>query len=158
MDVQRVLLHDDAPFLETPRRLIGSEFAVLATAPPYTATQDLVHLLRFRRSCADQQAHVTETPSTPITLKHTIAGDGAADTGTCWRADNGTGNRTRALTTSEVNAQLLIAPEAVEAIPELEFDQTANLTEEAGDYQWTSPVGADAEPVPKLEFDQTLGW
>ena len=158
MDVQRVLLHDDAPFLETPRRLIGSEFAVLATAPPYTATQDLVHLLRFRRFCADQQAHVTETPSTPITLKHTIAGDGAADTGTCWRADNGTGNRTRALTTSEVNAQLLIAPEAVEAIPELEFDQTANLTEEAGDYQWTSPVGADAEPVPKLEFDQTLGW
>ncbi len=36
--------------------------------------------------------------------------------------------------------------------------QTANLTAEAGDYQWTSPVGADAEPVPELEFDQTLGW
>ena len=58
----------------------------------------------------------------------------------------------------EANAQQLIAPEAVEAIPELEFDQTANLTAEAGDYQWTSPVGADAEPVPELEFDQTLGW
>ena len=58
----------------------------------------------------------------------------------------------------EVNAQQLIAPEAVEAIPELEFDQTANLTAEAGDYQWTSPVGADAEPVPEPEFDQTLGW
>ena len=57
-----------------------------------------------------------------------------------------------------VNAQRLIAPEAVEAIPELEFDQTANLTAEAGDKQWTSPVGADAEPVPELEFDQTLGW
>ena len=58
----------------------------------------------------------------------------------------------------EANAQQLIAPEAVEAIPKLEFDQTANLTAEAGDYQWTSPVGVDAEPVPELEFDQTLGW
>ena len=36
--------------------------------------------------------------------------------------------------------------------------QTANLTAEAGDYQWTSPVGADAELIPELEFDQTLGW
>ncbi len=58
----------------------------------------------------------------------------------------------------EANAQQLIAPEAVEAIPELEFDQTANLTAEAGDYQWTSPVDVDAEPIPELEFDQTLGW
>ncbi len=58
----------------------------------------------------------------------------------------------------EVNAHQLIAPEAVEAIPELEFDQTANLTAEAGDYQWTSPVDVDAEPVHELEFDQTLGW
>ena len=58
----------------------------------------------------------------------------------------------------EANAQQLIAPEAVEAIPELEFDLMANLTAEAGDYQWTSSVGADAEPVPELEFDQTLGW
>ena len=58
----------------------------------------------------------------------------------------------------EVIAQQLIAPEAVEAIPELEFDQTENLTAEAGDNQWTSPVGADAEPVPELEFDQTVGW
>ena len=58
----------------------------------------------------------------------------------------------------EANAQQLIAPEAAEATRELEFDQTANLTAEARDYQWTSPVGADAEPVPELEFDQTLGW
>ena len=58
----------------------------------------------------------------------------------------------------EANAQQLIAPEAVEAIPKLEFEQTANLTAEAGDYQWTCPVGADAEPIPELEFDQTLGW
>ncbi len=58
----------------------------------------------------------------------------------------------------EENAQQLIATEAVEATPELEFDQTANLTAEAGDNQWTSPAGADAEPVPELEFDETLGW
>ncbi len=58
----------------------------------------------------------------------------------------------------EANAQQLIAPEAVEAIPEIEFDQTANLTAEAGDNQWTSPVDVDAEPVPELEFDQTFGW
>ena len=37
----------------------------------------------------------------------------------------------------EVNAQQLIALETVEAIPELELDQTANLTAEARDYQWT---------------------
>ena len=58
----------------------------------------------------------------------------------------------------EANAQQLIAPEAVEAIPEIEFDQTANPTAEAGDYEWTSAVGANAEQVPELEFDQTLGW
>ncbi len=58
----------------------------------------------------------------------------------------------------EANAQQLIAPKAVEAIPELEFDQTANLTAEAGDNQRTSPVDVDAEPVPELEFDQTFGW
>ena len=60
----------------------------------------------------------------------------------------------------EVNAQQLIAPEAVEAIPELEFDQTANLTAEAGHDRLVADAGADAdaEPVPELEFDQTLGW
>ena len=57
----------------------------------------------------------------------------------------------------EVNVQQLIGPEAVEAIPELEFDQTANLAAEAGHDQWTHPAGADAEPNPELEFDQTLG-
>ena len=31
----------------------------------------------------------------------------------------------------KVNAQQLIAPEALESIPELEFDQTANLAGEA---------------------------
>ncbi len=58
----------------------------------------------------------------------------------------------------EANAQQLIAPEAVETIAEIEFDQTANLTAEAGDNQWTSPADADAEPVPELEFDQAVGW
>ena len=38
------------------------------------------------------------------------------------------------------------------------FGQTANPSAEAGDYQWTSPVGTNAELVPELEFDQTLGW
>ena len=59
----------------------------------------------------------------------------------------------------EANAQQLIAPEAVEAIPEIEFDQTANLTAEAGHERLMADAGAgaDAEPVPELEFDQTLG-
>ncbi len=58
----------------------------------------------------------------------------------------------------EVIAQQLIAPEAVEAIPELEFDQTANLTAEAVHDRLVAGAGAEAEPVAELEFDQTLGW
>ena len=58
----------------------------------------------------------------------------------------------------EVNAQQLIAPEAVEAIPELEFDQTAHIEAEAGHYRSVADAGAHAEPIPELEFDQTLGW
>ena len=58
----------------------------------------------------------------------------------------------------EVNRQQLIAPEAVEAIPELEFDQTANLAAEAGHDRLVADAGADAEPIPDLEFDQILGW
>ncbi len=60
----------------------------------------------------------------------------------------------------EANAQQLPAPEAVEGIPELEFDQMANLTAEAGHDRLVADAGADAdaEPVPELEFDQTLGW
>ncbi len=59
-----------------------------------------------------------------------------------------------------VNAQQLIGPEAVEAIPKLEFDQTANLTADAGHDSLVADAGAhaDAEPMPELEFDQTLGW
>ena len=55
----------------------------------------------------------------------------------------------------EVNAQQMIAPEAVEAIPELEFDQTANLTAEAGHDRLVADAGssADAEQVSELEFD-----
>ena len=57
-----------------------------------------------------------------------------------------------------MKGQQLAAPEGVfETIPELEFDQTANLAAEAGHDQWTHPAGADAEPIPELEFDQTLG-
>ena len=42
-------------------------------------------------------------------------------------------------------------------MPELEFDQTANLAAEAGHDLWTHLAGADAEPIPELEFDKTLG-
>ena len=42
-----------------------------------------------------------------------------------------------------LNGQQLAAPEGVfEAIPELEFDQTANLAAEADHYQWTRRAGA----------------
>ena len=58
----------------------------------------------------------------------------------------------------EVNAQQLIAPEAVEANPEIEYDQTANLTAEAGHDPLVGDAGGDAELIPELEFDQTLGW
>ncbi len=58
----------------------------------------------------------------------------------------------------EANAQQLIGPEAVEAIPELEFDQTANLAAEAEHDRAVADAGAHAEPIPELEFDQTLGW
>ena len=58
----------------------------------------------------------------------------------------------------EANAQQLMGPEAVEAIPELEFDQTANLTAEAGHDRLVADAGAHAVPIPDLEFDQTLGW
>ncbi len=60
----------------------------------------------------------------------------------------------------EANAQQLIAQEAVEAIPEIEFDQIANLEAEGGHDRLVASAGAgaDAEPVPELEFDQTLGW
>ena len=57
-----------------------------------------------------------------------------------------------------MNGEQLAAPEWVfEAIPEREFDQTANLAAEAGYHLWTHPAGADLEPIPELEFDQTLG-
>ena len=57
-----------------------------------------------------------------------------------------------------MNRHQLTAPEGVfDAIPELEFDQTANLAAEAGHDQWTHPAGADAEPILELEIDQTLG-
>ena len=56
-------------------------------------------------------------------------------------------------------AQRLAAPEAVfEAIPELDFDQTANLRAEALHERLLHNAGVDAELIPELEFDQTLGW
>ena len=56
-----------------------------------------------------------------------------------------------------LNGQQLAAPELVfEVIPELEFDQTANLAAEAGHDLGTQTTGAAAEPIPELEFDQTM--
>jgi len=55
-------------------------------------------------------------------------------------------------------AQELVAPEAVfEAIHELEFDQTENLTAEARHDRLLHDAGVDAEPISELDFDQTLG-
>ena len=57
-----------------------------------------------------------------------------------------------------LNGQQLESLDAVfEAIPDLEFDQTANLVAEAVHDLWMHLAGADAEPIPELEFDQTLG-
>jgi len=55
--------------------------------------------------------------------------------------------------------QELAAPEAVfEAIPELEFDQTANLISEVRHDRLLHNAGVDAEPIPELEFYQTFRW
>ena len=45
----------------------------------------------------------------------------------------------------------------LDAIPELEFDQTADLRAEAGHDRLLHSAGVDAEPILELEFDQTLG-
>ena len=56
-------------------------------------------------------------------------------------------------------AQRLATLDAVsEAIPELEFDQTANLRAEGGHERLLHNAGVDAEPILELEFGQTLGW
>ena len=87
------------------------------------------------------------------------AGGGAVDTGTCGRANNCTGKIAPARSPPLViNGQQLAAREGVlEAMPEVEFDQTVNLAAEAGRDPWTHPTGADVEPIAELEFDQTLG-
>ena len=57
-----------------------------------------------------------------------------------------------------MNGEQLAAPEWVfEAIPELEFDQTANQAAETVHDRLVADAGANAEPIPELEFDQTLG-
>ncbi len=56
-------------------------------------------------------------------------------------------------------AQRLATLDAVfEAIHELEFDQTANLTAEARHDRLLHDASIDAEPKPEVEFDQTMGW
>ncbi len=60
--------------------------------------------------------------------------------------------------TVEVNAQRQIASEAVEAIPEIEFDQMANSLMKDGQDKLVADAGGGAEPVRELEFDKTLPW
>ena len=56
-----------------------------------------------------------------------------------------------------MNGQLPAASDKVfEAIPELEFHQTANVVAVAGRDLWTHPAGVDVELILELEFDQTL--
>ena len=89
---------------------------------------------------------------------HHRCGAGAADIGTCRRANSCAGNRTACLPPQATHGKLLTFPAGVfEAIPELEFDQTLNLVAEAGPDLWTHPAGGDAESIPELEFDQTSG-
>ena len=57
-----------------------------------------------------------------------------------------------------MSRQQQVTPEKVfEAIPELEFDQTANVAAEAGSDLWLPPAGSGAVPTPDLEFDKILG-
>jgi len=78
---------------------------------------------------------------------HHRAGEGAADTVMCSRPNNCTGNRTSTLTTGGGECTAADPSEAVEVIPELEFDQTtANLAAEAGQDQHTHPAGAYVQP------------
>ena len=56
-----------------------------------------------------------------------------------------------------MHGQLGALEPVFEAIPELVFDQMANLAAEAGRDLSAHTAGTDAEPVPELEFDQTLG-
>ena len=56
-------------------------------------------------------------------------------------------------------APLLAAPDTeLEAISELEFDQTADLDGEATHGPLMHAADLGAEPIPDLEIDQTLGW
>ena len=48
--------------------------------------------------------------------------------------------------------QLPASEGVFEAIPELEFDQTANLVEEASRVLHSHPAGADTNHDPELEF------
>ena len=54
---------------------------------------------------------------------------------------------------------MLAAPDTeLEAISELEFDQTADLDGEATHGPLMHAADLGAEPIPDLEIDQTLGW
>ncbi len=86
---------------------------------------------------------------------HHRAGDGAADTSHVGEATSAPSIAPARAPPLEMEfAQRLATLDAVfEAIPELEFDQTANLRAEAGHDRWLHNAGVDAEPIPELEFD-----
>jgi len=56
-----------------------------------------------------------------------------------------------------LNGVILFVEDWVEG-SQLELDQTANLTAEAGHDRLLHIAGIDAEPIPELEYDQTLRW
>ena len=58
----------------------------------------------------------------------------------------------------EANAEQLIAPEAVEAIPEIEFGQTANLTAEAGHDRLVAGAGAGRVRMRMRMQSQSRNW
>ncbi len=99
-------------------------------------------------ACWRHSARRVQRAGAPDYLYHR-ASDGATDTGACRRTNNCSGNRTRALTTGGGECTAADSLISSRGNPKLEFDQTANLEAEAREYQWTSPVGADAEPVPE---------
>jgi len=56
----------------------------------------------------------------------------------------------------KIAQQLAALVTVFEAIPELEFDQAANLRAEAGHDRLLHDAGMDAEPNPELGFDQEI--
>ena len=110
-----------------------------------------------------QRRGQAERVGDPSLCRHSVdQADGAADRGRrvfLQAVPCRTGHPARSPPLEMKIGQELAAPEAVfEAIPELEFDQMANLRAEGGHDRLLHDAGINAEPIPELEFDQALGW